>query len=91
VRPHQYYFGNAAKGPRNPSLYTRAIRYALARLLATSVPLPTVVAGFTMAGRSWIKDMKQPRWLILSVLCYAAVISQTAGYDVFIVSIRTTC
>jgi len=66
------------------SLYTRAIRYALARRLASSVSLHTVLAGFKIAGPSWLRSTRQPLWMIGSLLCFLAVNSQTAGYRLFL-------
>jgi len=54
------------------------------------VSLHRILVGFKIAGPSWLKDLKQPFWLIASGLCYYVVHSQTAVYDVFIVSIRAT-
>ncbi|KIM38937.1 hypothetical protein M413DRAFT_29851 [Hebeloma cylindrosporum] len=62
------------------SLYTRAIRYSVARRLTNKVSLQTVVAGFTIAGPSWLKSRRQPFWLVASLLCFLAVNFQTAGY-----------
>ena len=42
--------------PDSHSLYTRAIRYALARRLATGIPLHTAMARFTIAAPSWVKS-----------------------------------
>jgi hypothetical protein len=93
VSQDQYCFDNAAKDPmESRRLYTRAIRYVLARRLATEASLYTILAGFEIAGISLLKDVREPLWMIASIICFLAVGAQTAGYDVSIaiVTIRST-
>ena len=85
------YYSSLKDSPEFHSFYTRAIRYALARRLATRVSLHTVVAGYKMAKPSWIKSRAQPLWLIGSLLCFIAIYFQTTGYDVSSVTFRSTC
>jgi len=61
------------------SLYTRALRYALARFIATKVSLYAVFGAIKMANSSPIKNFTRPTWTIVSLLCVIAINAQTAG------------
>ncbi|KIM46962.1 hypothetical protein M413DRAFT_23278 [Hebeloma cylindrosporum] len=61
-------------------LYTRAIRYSLARFIATKVSLYAVFGAIKMANSSPIKNFTRPSWTIVSLLCVLAINAQTAGH-----------
>ncbi|KAF8155742.1 hypothetical protein B0H34DRAFT_508552 [Crassisporium funariophilum] len=61
-------------------LYTRAIRYSLARFLGGSVSLFTVASAIKMSQSSPIKNFIRPSWTIGAILCVLVVNAQTAGW-----------
>ena len=64
------------------SLYTRSIRYALARFVSQpndSVSLNTMTSGIKLAATSPIFNVRRIEWTIGAVICTLAVNAQTAG------------
>ncbi|KDR80027.1 hypothetical protein GALMADRAFT_136589 [Galerina marginata CBS 339.88] len=61
-------------------LYTRAIRYALARILAGPVTLYTVTSAIKVSTQSPIFNVAHLEWTIAAVVCALAVSGQTAGW-----------
>ena len=68
------------------SLYANALRYALARLLATKVSLFAVFGVIKMSNSGPILNFTRPTWTIMSLLCAIAINAQTAGYILPMVS-----
>jgi len=67
------------------TLYTRAIRYALARFIAGGVSLYVVTAATKMAKPSPIKNFRRPLWTISALILALAVNSQTASWATLMV------
>ncbi|KDR80026.1 hypothetical protein GALMADRAFT_265230 [Galerina marginata CBS 339.88] len=61
-------------------LYTRAIRYALARILSEPVTLYTVTSALKVATQSPIFNVAHLEWTIGALVCALAVGGQTAGW-----------
>ena len=80
--PNPFFVDLAKQSLESNSLYTRAIRYALARFTATKVSLYAVFGAIKMANSSPIKNFTRPTWTIVSLLCVIAINAQTAGYVV---------